>query len=466
MIKRFLTLLLVVSSIVCCKEDPVVKPDTDNQQVELDGPDYEKAAPMFKSGDVLQANSELSDRFLTEVEYPDKDLSFTKIFDYPGGFDGKGTLTWDTWGKSWPDGDKPNSYSIRWKKDPDSGSYTLHLADKLGWSAETSIKAGSCYVDITNLVPNDEYTYKVTHDEDGKVVAEGTFTTKGHLHQVFFKSKCRNARDLGGWQTIDGKKLKYRKIYRGGRMNDPWETMLSKAGKQEVLDEGIGAELELRGSDDYMTVPAVTGLDHCHPCIEEGGKVMLGVTKPSAKNCAKWLVYDESSPWTQEQKAPYLTSEGKINKDKLAEITPTTAEYAAFQAAYKAKTKECFMFVYNSVKAGKGVYFHCSLGRDRTGTMGILLMGLLGVREGDISKEYELTYFAPVGFSVSSSDKESNPQPIFKNDRTHWVYSDVVPYFWGLAGSGSFASGVEKYLVEEAGVSKDVIDEFRTLMLE
>ena len=124
------------------------------------------------------------------------------------------------------------------------------------------------------------------------------------------------------------------------------------------------------------------------------------------------------------------------------------------------------MFVYNSVKEGKGVYFHCSLGRDRTGTMSILLMGLLGVREGDIAREYELTYFAPVGFSVSSSDKASNTQPIFNNTREHWVYSDVVPYFWSMAGEGSFASGVEKYLVQEAGVSQAVIDDFRNLMLE
>lgn len=462
MVKRFLTLLLLVPVVICCKDKPVVEPDA---VVLLDGPEYEKAAPMLKSGDVLQANSELTDKFITGVEYPDKDLSFTKIFEYNGGFGGPGNLNWDNWKKEWPDGDKPNSYSIRWEKDSEAGAMVLHLSDKLGWAADYDIKAGSCYVDITNLVPNDEYTYKVTA-VSGKVMAEGNFTTVGHLHQVYFKTNCRNARDLGGWKTQDGKTVKYRKVYRGGRMNDPWETMLSKNGKQDVLNEGIGAELELRGSDDYMTVPAVTGLDHCHPCIEEGGKVMLGVTKPSAKNCAKWLVFDESSPWTQEQKAPYLTSEGKINKNKLGEITPTAEEYSAFQTAYKAKTKECFMFVYNSVKAGKGVYFHCSLGRDRTGTMGVLILGVLGVREGDISKEYELTYFAPVGFSVSSSDKESNPEPVFKNDRTHWVYSDIVPYFWSLAGSGSFASGVEKYLVQEAGVSQEVIDDFRSIMLE
>jgi len=464
MMKRLLSLLLLAPFLFGCN------PNEKTYGVEdkvLNGPDYEKAAPQVKNGDTVQANSELSEAFLTGVTYSDwrdETSHKSKVFDYYGGFRGT-DLNWDNWEKEWPDGDKPNSYSIRWEKDATVGAMTLKLSDKLGWSAEIAIKEASCYVDITNLVPNDEYEYEVV-SETGKVMAKGSFKTKGSVHQVFFKSKCRNGRDLGGWKTIDGKTVKYRKIYRGGRMNDPWETMLNKAGKQEVLNEGIGAELELRGSDDYMTTPAVKDLDHCHPCIEEGGKVMLGVTKPSAKNCAKWLVYDASSPWTAERKAPYLTEEGKINKDKLGEITPTNDEYAAFQAAYKAKTKECFMFVYNSVKEGKGVYFHCSLGRDRTGTMSILLMGLLGVREGDIAREYELTYFAPVGFSVSSSDKASNTQPIFNNTREHWVYSDVVPYFWSMAGEGSFASGVEKYLVQEAGVSQAVIDDFRNLMLE
>ena len=312
--KRVLALLLLVPMIMCCHKDPNKgKTEVD----EFNGEEYAKAAPMVKDGDEVLANSEYSEKFLTEVTYPDKDLSYTKIFDYYGGFDGK-NLNWSNWQKNWPDGDKPNSYSIRWKKSDDiTLGYKLHLQDALGWSQDLDIKAGSCFVDITNLVPNDTYTYSVTAKDDAKtVVASGTFTTTGHLHQVFFKAKCRNARDLGGWKTESGKMVKYRKIYRGGRMNDPWETMLTATGKKEVLAEGIGAELELRGSDDYMTVPAVDGLDHCHPCIEEGGKVMLGVTKPSAKNCAKWLVFDESSPWTQEQKAPYLTSEGKINKDK------------------------------------------------------------------------------------------------------------------------------------------------------
>ena len=382
------------------------------------------AAKEVKNGDKVLANSELVEKFLTEVTYEDKTYKQdTKIFDYYGGFDGK-TLTWDNWETDWPDGDKPQSYSIRWKKeDMESGAMKLHLQDELGWSGDQDIAAGARYVNITNLVPNDKYSYKVT-TASGKVLAEGKFSTTGHVHQCFFSGDvqkksgvtlkgegARNCRDLGGWATLDGKKVKYRKVYRGGRLNEKWKPYpLNAQGEKEVLFEGIGAELDLRGKDDVIHDPAVEGLLHCSPVIEQGGKTML-------------------------------TSD-------------------------KEKTKECFEFVVNCVRQNKPVHFHCSLGRDRTGTLSILLMGLLGVREGDIAKEYELTYFAPVGYSVSSSDKQSNPTPIFKNTRMQWVYSDVVPYFWELAGDGTFAQGVEKYLLEVAGVSQKDIDDFRNLMLE
>ena len=437
---------------------------------------YEKAAPEVKNGDTVLATNELVEKFLTEVTYPDKDLSFTKIYDYPGGFGGPDGLNWDNWMTEWPDGDKPQKYSIRWKEeDLEDGAMTLHLEDILGWSGDMEVKAGSIYVDITNLVPNDDYTYKVSA-ASGKVLAQGSFKTTGHLHQVFFTGKvatiskkneqgekvkitvkgdgCRNARDLGGWEGLGGKHVKYRKIYRGGRMNEKWDDAygrrpLNKQGEKEVLFEGIKAEIDLRGSDDIIKEPAVAGLDHWHGVIEEGGKCMLGVTKPSAKNCAKWLKFDQ----------------GRTDITDVSNYTPTEQEYADFQEAYKAKTKDLFDFVRNCVKDNKPVYFHCSLGRDRTGTLDVILLGILGVPEGVISKEYEVSYFAPVGYSVSSSDVNSNPEPIFKNTRMHWVYSDIVPYFWGLSKDGTFASGVETYL-KSIGVTDAEITEFRGNMLE
>ena len=374
---------------------------------------YAKAAPEVKSGDRILADNPFVEKFLTEVDYPDKDYSYTKIYDYYGGFNG---VKYDGNGNPDPNGevvtspkcDKPSEYSIRWKEDMDAGDLTFHLEDPT-WSRDTVLPVGTCYVDITNLVPNDHYSYSVT-GANGKVMTSGTFDTYGHLHQVFFKSGCRNGRDLGGWETIDGKTVKYRKVYRGGRMQS--ETVNSK-GKKEILYEGIGAQLDLRGTSDVLSGPAFKALDFCAPIIEQGGKAML------------------------------------VND--------------------AAKTKQCFEFVVNSLRANKPVYYHCSLGRDRTGTLTILLLGVLGVREGDISKEYEVTYFAPLGYSVSSSEtssKDADGNWHFQNNRTKWVYSDVAPYFWSLSTDGTFASGVEKYLLTVAGVSQKDVDDFRSMMLE
>ena len=378
------------------------------------------AAPELKNGSTVLATNPNVEKFLNEVSYPDRDWSYTDVLNYYGGFNGKkynengqedpnGTMF--SWGTE-PKSDKPCPYSIRWAaEDLVAGSeMTLVLEDKLGWKGEFEVQKDLPYVNISNLVPNDDYTYKVTATSNGKVLAQGSFSTTGSLHQVYFQKACRNGRDLGGWKTLDGKTIKYRKVYRGGRMQS--ETV-NATGKKEIIAEGIGAQLDLRGQSDVLKKPCIDGFEFCAPSIEEGGTTML-------------------------------------KKDA-------------------AKTKQCFEFVVKNVREGRGVYFHCSLGRDRTGTLDILLLGLLGVPEGDIGKAYEVTYFSGIGYSVSSSEQNNNPTPVFKNTRKAWVYSDVVPYFWSLADQTegkTFADGVEKYLLEVAGVSQQDIDDFRALMLE
>ena len=425
---------------------------------------YAKAETELLDGDEVQATNPIAEAFVNGVSYPDKTYNdYTLVLDYYGGFNGKAynengeedpagvTLDWSNCERIWPDGDRPLKYSIRWTKaELEAGStMTLKLEDNSGWKGELPIKADMCYVNFSNLVPGMQYTYTVTIDNSSKVLKQGHFSTKASssLHQVAFNPSCRNGRDLGGWKTLDGKTVRYHMAYRGGRMQS--ETVGS-AGKNEIRFEGIGAQLDLRGGD-RLSSPAAKGLDFCAPNILEGGRVMLGVSKPASDVCAEWLKTEQGR--------------SEIDVDKYS---PTAEEYEAFQKAYAGKTKQCFEFVLNSIRAGKGVYFHCSLGRDRTGTLDILLLGLLGVREGEISKAYEVTYFAPRGYSVSGSEKPNNPEPIFKNTRMAWAYSDVVPYFWEMAdtnGDGTFASGVEYYLLNVAQVSQQEIDEFRSLML-
>ena len=442
--RQFYALMLMVPMLIFCTKTPPAEPEDNNNQGqeqnqggEEQGGDenlYTSAAEELKDGTEVQATNPIAEKFVNEVTYEDHTYDkSTKILDYYGGFNGKAynengeedpngrVLVWGNAHK-WPNGDRPMKYSIRWKPaDLVAGStMTFKLQDNKDWKGEMPVKADVCFVNFSNLVPGRQYTYSVTADNGGKVIKQGSFSTKASstLHQVFFSGtseSCRNGRDLGGWKTLSGKSVKYHKLYRGGRMQS---STINSTGKNEVLFEGIGAQLDLRNSD-RLTKPAVSGLDFLAPGIEEGGK---------------WMLTNGND-------------DGNFGK-------------------------QCFEFVVNSLRAGKPVYFHCSLGRDRTGTLDILLLGLLGVPEGQIGVAYEVTYFAPVGYSVSKSEEEDNPEPIFLNTRMAWAFSGdggVAPYFWSLADTQEpegFAHGVEKYLKDVAGVSQKDIDDFRSMMLE
>ena len=397
--RRLLVLLLTLPLLVYCgKNDPVDNTDDGKEQgggqgqgtvdPPVDDP-FADAAPEVKNGDLILVTNEKVQAFLEDVKYPERDYSETHIRD-------------EKYGQTCPgDGktDKPNEFSIRWTKADADSEKTLKLWEDDGWSREMTVDAGEYYVNIINLRPNAHYHYEVKTTA-GKAVTSGEFNTKGLVYQVLFKANVRNARDLGGWKTKDGKTVKYRMIYRGGRLQP--STLTSKRGKDDLKAQGILAQLDLRGKSDVLSGPTVDYMDFCAPVIEEGYTQMLRDDGP--------------------------------------------------------KVKQCFEFVAQCVKENKPVYYHCSLGRDRTGTLSMLLLGVLGVNEGDISKEYELTQFAPYEWATSGGETTKMTR---RAD-----YKGAANYIWNnFVGEGeSFAPGVEKYLLS-IGVAQATIDEFRSQML-
>lgn len=60
----------------------------------------------------------------------------------------------------------------------------------------------------------------------------------------------------------------------------------------------------------------------------------------------------------------------------------------------KATWKEILLYVIEAVTHNEPVYFHCSAGADRTGTVACILEAILGMSQSDIDKDYELTCFS------------------------------------------------------------------------
>ena len=411
MTKRFLSLLLILTIPLYfgCKQDnteePQETPTGEETPTTPTTPEDEEEPPVeIKSGDVLLVTSELIEKFITEVSYPERDYSESKLSNYSPVSPGKA--------------DCPPVFTVRWKCDPSAGdqvtcTLTMDAINDLeAWTNTVTMDAGKDYNywakddqnywKVTNLMPNATYHYLVT-GENGKELAKGDFTTEGHLHHLNFKSKVRNCRDLGGWKTETGQIVRHRMIYRGGRLQNP---ELNKNGIKEVQAEGIKAQLDLRGHSDVLSAPAIEGFDFCNPVIEEGYSQLL--------------------------------------KDD------------------QEKARQCFEFIAKCVHENKPVYFHCSLGRDRTGTIAMIVLGVLGVPEGEISKEYEITQFAPYGYSVSSGESIKMTRRVDYKGAANYIWENFAKKEDGTYDK--FSVAMKKYLMH-IGVDEGVIDQFREEML-
>lgn len=92
-----------------------------------------------------------------------------------------------------------------------------------------------------------------------------------------------------------------------------------------------------------------------------------------------------------------------------------------YSLADKATWKDIFNYVIEAVTHNEPVYFHCSAGADRTGTVACLLEAILGMNQSDIDKDYELTCFA----TGTGTDAEAR-----RRNETEWknLISQIEQY--------------------------------------
>lgn len=89
------------------------------------------------------------------------------------------------------------------------------------------------------------------------------------------------------------------------------------------------------------------------------------------------------------------TNEAALTASPLGDdIYYTCAKHMAWYTLTADCWRTNLRTIFDAVTHNEPVYFHCSAGADRTGTLACVLEGLLGMSQSDIDKDYELSCFS------------------------------------------------------------------------
>jgi protein-tyrosine phosphatase len=162
---------------------------------------------------------------------------------------------------------------------------------------------------------------------------------------------CFNFRDLGGYQTIDGRHVRWRRLFRADGLH-----RLTEADHRALHALGLATVIDLRTVDEVtergrFSSPIATVDYHHLPMID---------VIPPREELPTWI-----DPAVVSERYGEMLVEGE---DSIREVLALLTDPASYPAV-----------------------FHCTAGRDRTGIVAALVLSLLGVPDHVIVADYAMS---------------------------------------------------------------------------
>lgn len=271
--------------------------------------------------------------------------------------------------------------TLKWTCD-NGWYYQVYLSDERHFVNSEKYLTTETSLTIDNIIPNREYYWKVkVTDNDGgqKFSNVYTFTPTAYVRTMDIDG-VKNMRDVGGLVTTDGKTIQYGIMYRSAHFDS-----ITEKGKEQIKRLGVKTDVDLRGESNTVS--------------------------PLGENVRR-LNYN----------APYYVDEADGNGIQSG-LNGAESYVKEFVKEFKACADP------DNYPIG----FHCSLGRDRTGTLAAMLYAVSGVSRYDIVKEYELSWLSTaaannVSIQIGSINKlcdfiESKDGETFKDKACNFLLS-------------------------------------------
>ena len=312
--------------------------------------------------------------------------------------------------------------------------YTISYSVNQDFSNAKTITSNLTKVYLKNLLVNQKYYVKVT--ADGKDSQTINFTTGDYPRWIDARPMF-NVRDMGGYMTSSGQRIKQGLIYRGGEINKQtgWygsQRYTDDTGNTQARDGHIVSETADSKKAFREDMGMINGLE-------------IDLRSSSETN-------------------GYPSKSGYCNFAENNDISYKMLSISSYHKGMQQNTAQIKQLFEAFAQADQHpVYYHCYGGADRTGVVGFMLGALLGMSYTDLVIDFELTSYS------------SNPS---RNYRSHlrngpWnEWPGMVTYLkdtlgWDKNGTKkTIKQGIEEYLKTKCNISQTTIDNIRNIMLE
>ena len=294
----------------------------------------------------------------------------------------------------------PEPVSVVWN-DCGAESYVVRVSEREDFSVYAEKVTDEPTVKLNDLTVGTKYYLRVK-SSDGKF-ASGvyTFTTKREPRTVFVEG-VSNTRDIGGYAAGDSF-VRQKAVYRGANPDSAGEAAVAR-----LKEFGIKTVIDLREAKSRK-------------------KILSDVTYVDLPDCGS---------------ANYVDGERGLVNSEYREALIRAIKVFADEKNYP-------------------VYFHCQIGRDRTGTLAFVLNGLLGVEFGDLATDYEISFFSVAGCLDFKPDKDVKKDVL---GRLYRLNEYFMQYSKKSGEEPDLKRGIENFL-KDNGVTETEIFNVRKIML-
>lgn len=255
-----------------------------------------------------------------------------------------------------------------------------------------------------------------------------------------------NARELGGYLTNEGKKVKRGVLLR--------TAALSKISSEDIKhltdDYHLSVIADLRMTNEVAPKP--------DPVIDGVKYINLRVINEELfeKEIEKKLAFEGNAM----ERFKMIVESGFISQDTYVNFLSEKSGKKAYGDFFRELL---------NLPSGHSLLFHCTQGKDRTGCAAMLILSALGVSEDTIMKDYMLTNTFNAD-SIKAQRKMLLSKGIKESELEKYmvVLDEVNPILMNTVISWlkeNYGSPVG-YIIKELGINEDEIETLKTKFLE